>query len=394
MGWNKSGIERSRVPFWRNVRILAVMSQIIFLLLVSLMAGLLYANMLRGLDELGLSLNLDFLKLEAGFGISEGIEYDPSDSYLKAFWVGVLNTVRVSVLGIVFATILGLIFGIARLSSNWLVRKIAILYVETFRNIPLLLQILFWYTAVILQLPPVRQSIALYNHIFINQRGLYIAWFRMTPSSRIWFIYLLIGIISAIIVYFVRRWQLRRAGLTGFPFWLSASTFLFIAILGWFLTPGRPLAIDFPVLQRFNFIGGVRLSPEFSALLISLSVYTGTFIAEIVRGGIQSVKRGQREAAWSIGLNKLQTMRLVILPQALRIIVPPISNQYLNLAKNSSLAIAIGFPDLFNVGNTIMNQTGQSIPVFTMIMASYLLMSLSTSIFLNIYNRKVRIIER
>lgn len=382
------------VPFWRDVRVLRVLLQILFLIGVFLLAGLLYTNMLRGLSKLGLTLNLDFLGNEAGFDISEGIEYSPSETYLKAFWVGVVNTLKVSFIGIICATILGLIAGIARLSSNWLIRTIATVYVECFRSIPLLLQILFWYSAVILKLPRVGESISLAGGVFINQRGLYFPSPEPTAGLKIWSGFLLAGLILAAVLYIVRWRQLQQLERPGFRAKWALPGFLIVAILGWFLTPQKPFTLDFPVLSGFNFVGGVNLSPEFSALLIGLSVYTGAFIAEIVRSGIQAVVKGQRDAARAVGLNEGQTLRLVVLPQAVPIIVPPLTNQYLNLAKNSSLAIAIGFPDMFSIGHTMMLQTGQSIPVFAMIMVSYLIMSLTTSAGMNWYNRWINRIGR
>lgn len=383
-----------KVRFWRNVTVLRIFFQVVFLIATALAAGLLYSNMLRGLEGLGLTFNLEFLGQEAGFGISEGIDYAPSDTYLRAFQVGVVNTLKVSVLGIIFATVLGLFFGIARLSGNWLVRKIAAFYVECFRNIPLLLQILFWYTAVILQLPPVRESISLSHNFFINQRGIYMPWPQPMPGFKQWAGYLAAGLFILLLAYLVRAWKFRGPGWAGFTIKWAFPVFTGIAVLGWYITPQPPLSLEIPLLQRFNFTGGALLSPEFSALIIGLSVYTSAFIAEIVRGGIQSIKKGQLEAARAVGLSESQTLRLVVLPQALRIIIPPLSNQHLNLAKNSSLAIAVGFPDMFNIGSTMMNQTGQSIPVFTLIMAGYLIMSLIASFFLNWYNRKVKIIEQ
>lgn len=387
-------LNSTTIPFWRDVRVLRVLLQVLFLIGVLLLAGILYANMRSGLNDLGLTLNLDFLRSEAGFDISEGIEYEPSDTYLKAFWVGVVNTLKVSLIGIVCATILGLIVGIARLSSNWLIRTVAAIYVECFRNIPLLLQILFWYTAVILQLPRVRDSISLFGDVFINQRGVYLPAPEPTSGLRIWGVYLLVGLIVAAILYVLRARQLRQRELPGFRAKWALPAFLIIALLGWFLTPEKPFRLDPPVLRGFNFVGGISLSPEFSALLIGLSVYTGAFIAEVVRSGIQAVVKGQREAAKAVGLNESQILRLVVLPQAVPIIVPPLTSQYLNLAKNSSLAIAIGFPDVFSIGNTMMLQTGQSIPVFAMIMVSYLIMSLTTSAAMNWYNRWINRVRR
>ena len=391
---NSPKVVSGKIPFWRDIRVLRILFQVIFLLGVILLLVILYTNMLKGLRGLGLTLNLDFLQDEAGFDISEGIPYEPSDVYLKAFWVGILNTLKVSCIGIVCATLLGLLFGIARLSSNWLIRTIATAYVECFRNVPLLLQILFWYTAVVGQLPRVRESIALFGGVFINNRGIYLPSPEPTSGLKIWLGFLGAGLLLAAVLYVVRWWKLQRLDRPGFRAKWALPAFLIVALCGWFLTPGRPFTLDLPVLQGFNFRGGMRFSPEFSALLIALSVYTGAFIAEIVRSGIQSVVKGQREAARAIGLKESQTLRLIVLPQSIPIIVPPLTSQYLNLTKNSSLAVAIGFPDLVSVGNTMMTQTGQSIPVFAMIMASYLVMSLTTSAAMNWYNRWINRVGR
>lgn len=386
---NSLQVTSGKIPFWRDIRVLRVLFQAVFLIGVILLLAILYTNMLKGLRGLGLTLNLNFLQNEAGFDISEGIPYEPTDTYLKAFCVGIVNTLKVSIVGIVCATLLGLLFGIARLSSNWLIRTIATAYVECFRNLPLLLQILFWYTAVVAQLPRVRESISVFGSAFINNRGVYLPSPEPTSGLKIWMGFLGAGLLLSVVLYVVRWRHLQRLDRPGFRAKWALPAFLIVAVCGWFLTPNRPFTLDFPALQGFNYKGGMRFSPEFSALLIGLSVYTGAFIAEIVRSGIQSVVKGQREAAGAIGLNEGQTLRLIVLPQAVPIIVPPLTSQYLNLAKNSSLAVAIGFPDLFSVGNTIMPQTGQSIPVFTMIMVSYLIMSLTTSAAMNWYNRRV-----
>ena len=386
---NSPQVTSGKIPFWRDIRVLRVLFQAVFLIGVILLLAILYTNMLKGLRGLGLTLNLNFLQNEAGFDISEGIPYEPTDTYLKAFCVGIVNTLKVSIVGIVCATLLGLLFGIARLSSNWLIRTIATAYVECFRNLPLLLQILFWYTAVVAQLPRVRESISIFGSAFINNRGVYLPSPEPTSGLKVWMGFLGAGLLLSVILYVVRWRHFQRLDRPGFRAKWALPAFLIVAVCGWFLTPNRPFTLDFPALQGFNYRGGMRFSPEFSALLIGLSVYTGAFIAEIVRSGIQSVVKGQREAAGAIGLNEGQTLRLIVLPQAVPIIVPPLTSQYLNLAKNSSLAVAIGFPDLFSVGNTIMPQTGQSIPVFTMIMVSYLIMSLTTSAAMNWYNRRV-----
>ncbi|MYA68977.1 ABC transporter permease subunit [Candidatus Poribacteria bacterium] len=391
---NSPKVEPGKIPFWRDVRVLRVLFQGIFLLGVILLLAILYRNMLEGLRGLGLTLNLNFFQDEAGFGISEGITYDPSDTYLKAFWVGVLNTLKVSIIGIVCATFIGLFFGIARLSSNWLIRTIAAAYVECFRNVPLLLQIVFWYTAVVAQLPNVRESLSLFGGAFINNRGVYLPSPEPTSSLKIWLWFLGAGLLLAVFLYVLRWRQLQRLDRPGFRAKWALPAFLIVALCGWFLTPGRPFTLDLPALQGFNYQGGMSFSPEFSALLVGLSIYTSAFIAEVVRSGIQSVVKGQREAARSVGLKEGQTLRLVVLPQAVPIIVPPLTSQYLNLAKNSSLAVAIGFPDLLGIGRTMMLQTGQSIPVFAIIMVSYLVMSLTTSAAMNWYNRRITRIGR
>ena len=391
---NSHTVVSGKIPFWRDVRVLRVLFQVVFLFGVILLLAILYRNMLEGLRGLGLTLNLNFLQNEAGFDISEGIPYEPSDTYLKAFWVGILNTLKVSIIGIVCATFIGLLFGIARLSTNWLIRTIAAAYVECFRNIPLLLQIIFWYTAVVAQLPQVRESISLFEGVFINNRGVYLPSPEPTSSLKIWLWFLCAGLLLAVFLYVLRWRQLQRLDRPGFRAKWALPAFLIVALCGWFLTPGRPFTLDLPAWQGFNYQGGMRFSPEFSALLIGLFIYTSAFIAEVVRSGIQSVVKGQREAARAVGLKEGQTLRLVVLPQAIPIIVPPLTSQYLNLAKNSSLATAVAFPDLFHIGDTMMNQTGQSIPVFAMIMVSYLVMSLTTSAAMNWYNRWITRIGR
>lgn len=391
-------VTRSGTPgkgaLWRDARFVRIALQVLFLCLVIAAAGVLYANVTRGLNRLGLDVDFGFLQNEAGFGISEGIAYELSDTYARAVIVGIGNTIRVSLVGIVLATLIGLLVGLARLSGNWLVRKLGGFYVEVFRNTPLLLQLMFWYTAVILKLPAVRQSINLYDTIFINQRGVYLPepYASAGFSTFQWFMFA--SCVAAGVVYALRLRYLKRVDRPGFPFLWALGAFLFLVTVSWVVTPESPVAFEVPRLQGFNFQGGILLSPEFAALLLGLSTYTGAFIAEVVRGGVQSVAKGQREAAAAVGLKPAQATYLIILPQALRTIVPPLTSQYLNLFKNSSLAIAVGFPDLFSIGQTILNQTGQSIPVFVMIMIAYLAMSLITSVFMNWYNHRIRLIER
>lgn len=398
----------TNIPFYRDIRFLKVFFQILFIIGLILLAGFLYSNMLNGLRKQNLPLDLSFLTSEAGFGISEGIDYDPSDSYLKAFWVGIVNTIKVSIIGIIFATILGFIIGIARLSSNWLIRKIATVYIEVFRNIPLLLEIFFW-AALIRALPKIHESIVIFDTIVLNVRGIYFPTLERTPEFNTWLWYLFLGIISAIIVvfvfaafrYFGRLSELHHTDRPSFisdiifgAKWVAAPTFLIVAIAGLFLTSEPPFVVNRPVLQGFNYAGGINFSPEFSGILIALTIYTSAFIAEVVRSGIQAVVKGQREAARAVGLKESQVLRLIVIPQSIPIIVPPLTSQYLNLAKNSSLATAIGYPELLHIGHTMMNQTGQSIPIFGMIMVSYLIMSLTTSAFMNWYNHRITRIGR
>jgi general L-amino acid transport system permease protein len=387
-------IHHQAVPFWRDVRVLAILSQIAFVVVVAVIAGLLYANLTTALVTRGLSSDFGFLDDEAGFEIKEGISYTPADTYGRAFLVGLFNTLRVAVLGIFLATLLGVVMGVARLSSNWLVAQIASAYIEVMRNTPLLVQLVFWYFAVVLQLPLVNQSLQLPGPIFINRRGVFVPGPLTTPSTATWLIFVGIALVVAVAVWALRRrWQ-ERTGRPGYPWALGILALGAIATAGWFLAGESPLVVEAPSLQGFNFRGGLRLTPEFFALLLGLVVYTGAFIAEVVRGGILAVSKGQTEAAKALGLGTMLTLRLVIFPQAVRIIIPPLISQYLNLAKNSSLAIAIGFPDLFFVGQTMQNQTGRPIPVYVLIMASYLIMSLVTSTLMNIYNRRMQFVLR
>jgi general L-amino acid transport system permease protein len=381
------------VPPWRDVRMLRLAAQAAVVLVVAALAAFMIGNFLTATAERGLGFGFGFLSRSAGFDISESpIPYASSDTYARAFLVGLLNTLIVSVLGIILSTILGVIVGVARLSPNWLVRRIASGYVEVIRNTPLLVQLFILYFAVFLQLPAVAEAITLPGSISISQRGVFLPAPQVTTGFLPWLAFVAVGI--AVLVA-VRRIARRRED-AGRPIrglralgWLAM---LAIAALGWAIT--GPFAFDVPVRERFNFSGGLGLSPEFAALLVGLVVYTAAFIGEVVRGGIQAVRRGQVEAARALGLSEGEILRLVIFPQALRIIVPPLTSQYLNLTKNSSLAIAIGYPDLFKVGQTMANQTGQPVSVIILVMGTYLLISLFTSFLMNLYNRRVQVLER
>jgi general L-amino acid transport system permease protein len=305
----------SKPPLWRDNRFWLIATQLIAVFLAVIVVTILWGNLIRNLQQLGIQFGFDFLKQQASFDIGETIvNYNPTDTYSRALWAGLINSLRIALMGIFLTTIVGITAGIARLSDNWLVRKIALVYVELFRNTPLLLQLLFWYFAVFLSFPKQENQISLWGFAGLSQNGLELPWFT--------------------------------------------------------------------------------LSPEFSALLLGLVFYTGAFIAEIVRGGIQSVPKGQWEAARSLGLKPGLVMRLVIFPQALRVIIPPLTSQYLNLTKNSSLAIAIGYPDIYFVASTTFNQTGKAVEVMLIIMLTYLTLSLTISVVMNLFNRTVQIPER
>ncbi|HYI67852.1 MAG TPA: ABC transporter permease subunit [Candidatus Limnocylindrales bacterium] len=383
----------SSVPPWRDVRVLRIAAQIVVVLVVGVAVAFMVRNLMSAMDERGLGFGFGFLNRSAGFDISETpIPYTSRDTYAKAFLVGLLNTLFVSFVGIVLATILGIFVGVARLSPNWLLRRITSAYVELMRNTPLLVQLVLIYFGVLLQLPAIAQTLTLPGSIFLNQRGMFVPGPQLNSSFGVWVGFVIVGIVLLIAA---RRISTRRAD-AGQPVhglrWLGWLALLVLAIIGWIVA--APVTFDLPVRERFNFVGGLALSPEFVALLVGLVLYTAAFIGEVVRGGIQAVRRGQLEAARALGLSEGDTLRLIVFPQALRIIVPPLTSQYLNLAKNSSLAVAIGYPDLFKVGQTMANQTGQPVPVIILIMGTYLAISLVTSVFMNLYNRRVQVLER
>ena len=382
---------------WRDIRFLKILAQLIFIVVLALAAAYLYTNVTTNLARQGLTMGYGFMRNPASFGIGESfIPYDPSNTYAHALLVGLVNTLVVSVLGVVLTTVVGVLAGVARLSSNWLINKFAAAYVGVIRNTPLLLQLMFWYFGVAIQLPPVRQAVQLPGPVFLTQRGIYMAWGEGTPTFPAWRVFILLALLSIFVVWFALRTAQKRASVPLSPWW-NLAYFLVPALILWIgfvIQPEPPLRSTVPELTGLNFRGGLRLTPEFAALLFGLVVYTGAFIAEIVRAGIQAVSRGQVEAARSLGLSTGQALRLVVFPQALRIMVPPMTSQYLNLAKNSSLAIAIGFPDLFSVAGTVFNQTGAAIEIITIMMLSYLSISLFTSLLMNIYNRRIQLVER
>jgi general L-amino acid transport system permease protein len=387
------GHTHAAVPPWRDIRVLRIVAQVVVLLVVAVVIGLAVRNMLGAMESRGLGFGFSFLNRSAGFEIPESpIPYRSTDTYGQAFIVGLLNTLFVSVVGIVLATVLGIIVGVARLSPNWLVNKIASGYVELMRNTPLLVQLFIIYFAIFLQLPSVGDSLAWGDAVFLNQRGVFVPGPQAQAGLVAWLVLVGIGIVVAVAAgRIASRRELDGRPVPGLRL-AGLGALALVVVAGWIVI--GPFAFDLPVRERFNFSGGLRLSPEFSALLVGLVVYTAAFIGEVVRGGIQAVRRGQWEASRALGLSEGQTLRLVVFPQALRIIVPPLTSQYLNLAKNSSLAIAIGYPDLFKVGQTMANQTGQPVPVIILVMGTYLAISLVTSLLMNLYNRRVQVLER
>ncbi len=382
-------------PFWNDPQKRALVFQIVIAAAVILFFGYLFSNTLTNLEKRGISTGFDFLNDSAGFGITQTlVSYTESDSFGRVFIVGLLNTLLVAALSVLLATILGFLIGIARLSDNWLLSKSAMVYIETFRNIPLLLQILFWYFAILPLAPSPRESASLIDLFFLNNRGLSVPG-ALPQEGFSWTIYTFFGAI--VVAYLVKRWAKRRQDTTGqqFPvFWASLGIIITLPLIV-FIATGSPLQWDIPELGKFRMTGGWTIIPELAALLIALSIYSASFIAEVVRSGIQGVSSGQTEAASALGIKHGHTLRLVVIPQAMRIIIPQLTSQYLNITKNSSLAAAIGYPDLVAVfAGTSLNQTGQAIEIIFMTMLVYLTISLLISVFMNWYNKRMALVER
>jgi len=377
-------------PRWRSIAFQLLLCAVIVWLAYSAVT-----NAAENLARARIASGFDFWNSTAGFDISQHlIPYTTRSTYGQAFWVGLLNTLLVSFLGIILATIIGFIVGILQLSKNVLVAKLAAGYVEVIRNLPLLLQLLFWYNAVLKALPMLRDSISIPGGVLLNNRGLFLpkpifgTGFEMVPLA------LAVGLIGA---FAFRAWARRRQALTGrqYPVFTVGAALVLGLPLAALALSGFPVKFDFPEMGRFNIRGGIEILPEFAALLFGLSIYTAAFIAEVVRAGIQAVPHGQTEAAYSLGLRPRPTLRLIVVPQAMRVIIPPLTNQYLNLTKNSSLAVAIGYPDLVQVfTGTVLNQTGQAVEVVAITMAVYLTISLVTSGLMNLYNRRIALVER
>ncbi|MCG7394067.1 amino acid ABC transporter permease [Microvirga sp. ACRRW] len=386
--------------FLYDPKVRGIFYQVLLVVIVGYLFYVAATNAIENLQRAKIASGFGFLNNTAGFDISQSlIQFSAAGStYGDAFIVGLLNTLIVSAIGIFFTTILGFLIGIARLSKNWMVAKVAMVYVETLRNIPLLVQLLFWYIAVLGPLPQPRNSLEMGAGFFLNSRGFFMP--RPIYAADVWAIpaALLIGLIGTFIY---RRWAKARQVKTGqqspvglvtlgLVLGLPILTWIVLAVVG-----ANPISFELPKKGTFNLTGGMQILPEFVALLLGLTTYTAAFIAEVVRAGILAVSKGQSEAAGSLGLTPGQTLRLVVIPQAMRVIVPPLTSQYLNLTKNSSLAVAIGYPDLVQVFmGTVLNQTGQAIEVIVITMGVYLTISLLTSAVMNIYNRRVAIVER
>jgi general L-amino acid transport system permease protein len=386
--------EPSRGSFINDPRVRGIVFQALVIIVLAALVWWIAHNVIANLTRLRIASGFGFLSGRAGFDISESaIAYSSDSTYGRAILVGFINTVIVAVVGIVTATIVGFIIGIGRLSNNWLIRKICTIYVEVFRNIPPLLVIFFWYSGVLAVLPAPRESIHLPFGSFLNQRGFYFPRAMWGDGSWLILVALLLGIAMA---WFVARKARQRQMATGqqFPvFWTSMALIVGLPLLAYALS-GFPLSFDYPKQSTFNLTGGFQVRPEFLSLYLALSCYTAAFIAEIVRAGIRGVSKGQTEAAGALGLRPGSILRLVVIPQAMRIVIPPLTSQYLNLTKNSSLAIAIGYPDLTAIAGTVLNQTGQAVEGVVIMMAVYLALSLLTSAVMNVINARMALVER
>ena len=378
---------------WHSTGFRGIVYQVLLVVLVIAAFYYMFSNAQTAMEKRGISTGFDFLSEESGFAIGESvIASSPEDTYLRAFVVAILNTLKVAAISVVVATVIGILVGLGRLSSNWVINKIASTYVELFRNTPQLVQIIFWYT-IVTRLPAPRQAFHPIEGIFLCNRGFLFAWPQADPV----YIWMLGGLVAGGLgAYALGKWSNRHWKKTGryiATFWYGLGLVIGIPLAIWLLG-GAPLSMDLPVMRGFNYVGGASLSPEFLALMIGLSLYIASFIAEIVRSGIQSVERGQIEAARAIGLRPSFIFRIVTLPQALRVMVPPAAAQYVSLCKTSSLGVAIGYPELFNVNNTITTLSGNTMECIGIMMAVYLAISFTIASVMNWYNRLVQIKER
>jgi len=388
--------EPPKVALWNDPQARALFFQVLVLGSILALGGFIVSNTMDNLARQGIASGFGFLDTTAGFaiGYSPFLDYSEENTYGVALTVGLLNTLLVAVIGIILATVIGFIMGVARLSNNWLISRMALVYIETMRNIPLLLQIFVWYFGVLRPLPGPRQSLDFMGSIFVNNRGMFLP----KPIFEDGFMIIVIAFLLAITGIFVMvKWAKKRLDETGhqFPVFLTSIGLLVVLPILGAIVAGFPMSWEFSALKGFNFQGGTEIPPELVSLTLALSTYTAAFIAEIVRAGISSVNKGQTEASYALGLRPGPTLRLVVIPQALRVIIPPLTSQYLNLTKNSSLAAAIAYPDIVLVfGGTVLMQTGQAVEIIAIIMAFYLVVSLLISMFMNWYNKKMALVER
>lgn len=385
----------SALALMRDRRLWQIVGQLAFVLALLWLGVTLWHNLTLNLQRAGIEVGLHFIRSQASFDIGEQtISYRSTDSFGRALVVGFINTLRVTGIGIAFATLFGLLIGLARLSDNWLIEQLAKLYVAVFRNTPLLLQLFFWYFAGFTNFPAIESHTPLSSPVYLTNRGLAIVWFRPTAATEIWLQLLALTTLIAVGLW---QWRQRRQierGILGRPWLWSGGAIGLGVVLAFVITQARPFGWDLPHLNGTELEGGLQFTPEFAALLLGISFFIASFIAEIIRSGVQSVPKGQWEAAQSLGLKTGAILSQVVLPQALRVIIPPLTNQYLNLAKGTSLAIAIGYPDIYFVATTIFHQTGRVVEVMGILMASYLGVNLIIILIMNLFNYSLQIKER
>jgi general L-amino acid transport system permease protein len=385
---------QSRVPLWNDPKVRAIAVQSVLVAVLVLLGYAMASNILANLQSRNIASGFSFLAKSAGFDIIQSlIPYTSNSSYGRALAVGLVNTLVLSVLSIAAATLIGFVVGVMRLSGNWLVARVASLYIEIFRNVPLLLWIFVWYSAVLTPLPGPKQAIAVADSFFLSNRGLMMPKPIFGEGAWLAGLTLAAGLVAAILV---NRWAGARKAATGVEFpsaWVALALLAGLPLVA-LAVAGFPVTFEYPALEGFNFAGGLTVIPEFIAMFLALSIYSATFIAEAVRAGIMAVSRGQTEAAHALGLRPGRTLQLVVIPQALRVIIPPVANTYLSLTKNSSLAVAIGYPDLVATGGTVLNQTGQAIEIVGIWMLVYLGLSLGTSFLMNLFNSRMKLAER
>ncbi|MGE4453241.1 MAG: amino acid ABC transporter permease [Sphaerochaeta sp.] len=394
-----------RIPLWQDNRKRSLLGQFIFAVLVIILLSLIYGNVVSSLEEIGMIPSFKFLRMVGNIDISEStIPVSNTSSNARMMVAGFLNTLSISFLAIVFSTILGLIVALCRLSANYLINKLAVIYIEIIRNIPLLLLLLIWYRAFFLKLPGIQSGIMAGKTVHssgettvafsLSNRGISAAW--LTPSEHFtpWLLCIVIAVLLAILLVFLLKKKEKRTGREQHTILLPVLVFILLSLLTYAILPNPALRKDIPVVGKFNISGGLHITAEWFSLFSGLILYTSAFIAEIFRAGIQGIPKGQIEAAHALGFGHLKTIRLVIIPQAKVVVIPPLTSQYLGVAKNTSLGVSIGFPDVFAITGTIINQTGRALEMITLVMAIYLGLSLLTSLMMNIYNRHIQIIER